>query len=279
MHVWQRSLVAGALALTVLAAATPAAADAADAGAPDLPPPGPSWLWSDGAIPFIYAPALTAIVFRALVEPPDEPRLFDPDEGGAVFDGDTVPEEAVAGYVVVGALATAFLPSDDSNYHHAKGFLSATMTTLGVTEVTKNLVGRHRPHFQDPSDLDQRRSFFSGHASMTFATSTYLGLYLHGHVFARLRGPDRAFAWWETAPLAALAAGTVAVAWTRLDDNRHHLSDVAVGAGVGSAAAVGFYAWNERRYRADKRGQREGLRGVRLAPTPAGTGLLVQGRF
>jgi membrane-associated phospholipid phosphatase len=210
---------------------------------------GWEYLLDGGAVPFVYATGITALSLRLLVEPPETPRFFSESEGGEAFSSDTISEAAVTGYLSLGALTVGLVPADDSRMFHLKGYAEAILTTLALTEISKATVGRHRPHFSpDETDPDQRRSFFSGHSSLWFATSTYLGLYLNAHVFSRWRDDDD-FAFWTFVPAAALLGGSIYVASTRVDDNRHHLSDVLVGAGVGTATSLIFYWYQESRYR------------------------------
>ncbi len=103
-------------------------------------------------------------------------------------------------------------------------------------------------------------------------------MYLHGHLFSRWRAPGQAFAWWELVPDAALAAGSVWVAVTRVQDNQHNPSDVIAGAAVGTACSVAFYTWQEHRYRAKKR-ELAGGHQLALMPMLGGRGLSLSGRF
>jgi membrane-associated phospholipid phosphatase len=86
------------------------------------------------------------------------------------------------------------------------------LTQLTV-QTAKHVIHRPRP---DGSD---RMSLPSGHAAGTFATATVL---------------QRHFGWKVGAPAYAAAAY---VAGSRMSANKHHLSDVIMGAGFGIAAA------------------------------------------
>ena len=145
-----------------------------------------------------------------------------------------------------------------------------------LTEVAKNSVGRRRPFYDgETSNPDHRKSFFSGHSSLTLVSTTYAGLYLHEHLFAKWRDPQQSFAWWELPPLAALAAVSVYVPYTRVDDGRHHVSDVLVGAGVGSATAIGFYLYQDSRFRSARDKREAGT----LTVTPTDNGVVVGGTW
>jgi len=265
--------------VAVLITAVAAADRSAVAGVPEPEPPSPGWeyLYDGGALPFVWGAAAVALIAHFAITPPKTPRLFSNEPGGKPFNGDTVPFYAVVGYAGAGAIGVALVPSGARMYH-LKGYAEASLTTVALTELAKETIGRHRPHYSDPNDPEQRRSFWSGHASTTFATSTYLGLYLHGHLFNHWRAPGQSLAWWELVPDAALAAGSVWVGWTRLHDNQHNPSDVITGAAVGTACSVAFYAWQEHLYRGAKRELERGHQ-LALMPMFGGRGLGLSGSF
>ena len=245
------------VALALIAATFATAAAPRDARADETP--GWGYLADGGAIPFLYGSAAVALGLRTFASPPDEPLWFDAGEGGAELKEETVPDLAMISFSAGSTFALTLMHTE-SRWYHVKGMAESIVTTAALTEIAKNAFGRHRPHY-DPvtaGDKKARKSFFSGHSSLTLATTTYAGLYLHKHVFARWRGEGKAFAWWEPIPLGALAAVSVWVPYTRVDDNMHHVSDVLVGAGVGMASSIAFYWWQERRFRrARATGERE----------------------
>lgn len=105
--------------------------------------------------------------------------------------------------------------------------------TLAVTQVTKKIARRPRPyaHREDaPPGTDigaeeARVSFFSGHASSTFCLAVATGTL----AFAR----HEKNAGWVLGSGLAIAATT---GYLRMAGDRHYLTDVVVGAVVGSAA-------------------------------------------
>jgi membrane-associated phospholipid phosphatase len=103
--------------------------------------------------------------------------------------------------------------------------LGASLLTAGaITTLSKLVFGRPRP--SESLDVDGyvpfsgRDAMPSGHTSMAFALATSLSDDI-----------DRA---WARVGLYTLATG---VAWSRVNDNRHWLSDVAAGAVVGVTSA------------------------------------------
>ncbi len=206
----------------------------------------PSWryLYDDGAIPTIYLPIAIGVV-AAMIDPPQAPRGFSAAEGGESQRADTVPTWTLGVFTGAALTAIAVIPSP-GNWQHAKGFAAAAATTYALTSVAKIVFGRHRPYY-DPSNTaaDARKSFFSGHASSSFAAATYLSLFLGHHVFAPLRARHRGWLVVEILSYAVLGGGAAAVGYSRIADHRHHLSDVLTGAAVGIAVSTGSFLWHE----------------------------------
>jgi membrane-associated phospholipid phosphatase len=93
-----------------------------------------------------------------------------------------------------------------------RDLVRAQVLTQGVTHLMKRVVRRTRP------DESNKKSFPSGHTSGAFATAT---------VFQRHYG-------WKAGLPAFSLAGYIAA--SRVNENRHFLSDVIFGAAVGLAA-------------------------------------------
>lgn len=129
-----------------------------------------------------------------------------------------------------------------------------SVVLAGVTTgALKELTGRIRPaETSDPyvfRPFSNHDAFPSGHATMAFALATSLSEEIH-------RG-------WVSGLLYAGATGT---AWSRLNDKRHWLSDVAAGAAVGITAAKviegrwRIFGLGPPRFLADPGGGRGGAR-------------------
>jgi membrane-associated phospholipid phosphatase len=100
-----------------------------------------------------------------------------------------------------------------------------SLVTAGVTAAAiKKATGRLRPaESTDPflfKPFSSHDAFPSGHATMAFALATSLSEEIRNR--------------WASAALYAFATGT---AWSRMNDERHWLSDVLAGAAVGFTAA------------------------------------------
>lgn len=204
------------------------------------------YLIDGGAIPFVYVSVAIALLGK-LASPPDPPLLFSNDEGREGPRGNRIPPYMVGIYS--GALElTLILVPRDARWYHVKGWAEAYATTAALTQIAKITFGRHRPYY-DPAvstDAEGRVSFFSEHSSLMFAGSLYFSLYLHQHLFAPWR--DGAFAWWEAPVYAGFAGLSTYVAYTRVEDHQHHVSDVITGAAVGSTLAAGFYVYQQSRF-------------------------------
>ena len=189
------------------------------------------------------------------------------------------------------------------------GFGETLSVTLMATEALKFSFGRLRPDFQDrvrryycnrpdhagvdcagftegplsddPTKIetiwaDGRRSFPSGHASTSFALATYAALVTGGHfVWGRDATPGTR-AW--GIPVQALVFGIASfVAWSRVDDGRHNVSDVLSGAALGAAIANLSY-WRRFDTQGRSRNSDFGTSSVSLTGGPgvSGIGLMLQ---
>jgi membrane-associated phospholipid phosphatase len=110
--------------------------------------------------------------------------------------------------------------------------------TLVATDLTKNLVTRPRPFtyytgapLEARMEYDARKSFFSGHTSMTAANTFYAA-----KVFADMY-PDSKWKPWVWTAAAVLPALT---AQQRMAAGKHYFTDVLVGYGVGALIGWGL---------------------------------------
>ena len=137
--------------------------------------------------------------------------------------------------------------------HHYLVTMGLTLLiTLFVTVCLKFGVGRYRPDYfsRDTNNAHLMReghlSFPSGHSSQAFSALVLLALWLAG----QLKLFHRAFAWKVFAVFAPISLA-LWIGASRLIDYRHHFSDVAFGAGLGSGVAVviylTFYHWGGKK--------------------------------
>jgi membrane-associated phospholipid phosphatase len=130
----------------------------------------------------------------------------------------------VYGTVTLGLLGTGVL-SGNHEITRAGGRLAATLVVAGAAaNAAKLTLGRYRPHEHYDSDsyvlFSGKEAMPSGHTAMAFALATALA--------DDIQRP------WASVGLYTIATG---VAWSRMNDDRHWLSDVAAGAALGIASA------------------------------------------
>jgi membrane-associated phospholipid phosphatase len=115
------------------------------------------------------------------------------------------------------------------------------------------MIGRKRPSYdnypESEKDNSGRKSFISGHSSLSFVIATYSSLFVYEHTGDNTRTFDIALK--STAITASFCAAGF-TAWSRVDDNRHHVSDVIAGSAAGIFSGVagyihqnGWLAWNQ----------------------------------
>lgn len=162
----------------------------------------------------------------------------------------------VYGTVSVGLLA-AGLATGRPQVTRAGGRLAVSLALAGLTVQTgKFALGRPRPEQSLDADgyspFSGQVSLPSGHSAMAFAMATSLADEIHRP--------------WATVGLYGMAS---AVAWSRVNDNRHWLSDVAAGALVGITSAK----------LASGRWRIFGIKAPSIIAGPTGAGLGWSGQF
>jgi len=155
------------------------------------------------------------------------------------IDKDIIPRTLFFSRLAITTGLNLFTNVEITPKEYQKIFLmqKSILYTYTATEIVKNLVRRVRP---DGSDT---QSFFSGHTSTTFAAATFL----HLELFDLYNDWDLA----KENPVfnTVLRASTFSVlygwagyvGYSRLRDNKHYLSDVVVGAAVGSLISYFLY--------------------------------------
>ena len=104
--------------------------------------------------------------------------------------------------------------------------------TNGLTQLSKNIVKRSRPYTYNPAvpllqkqERDARRSFFSGHTSVT-ASSCFFA--------ARIWADYHPDSHWKPVVWTVAATIPAITGFLRMQAGRHFLTDVAVGYAVGA---------------------------------------------
>ncbi len=142
----------------------------------------------------------------------------------------------------------------------------AVTTALALNQAVKLAVGRQRPfvrygNYEEADrrpESDDNLSFFSGHATLAFSMAAAAG------TVSSLRGYRSAPWVWAIGMTLASAVG-----YTRIAADQHYLTDVLVGAAVGTAIGVGMPLWlHGREDRPAAAGERSA--GVKVTPLPLG---------
>ena len=130
----------------------------------------------------------------------------------------------VYGSVTAGVMA-AGLVTGNADLTRAGGRLAATLALAGATSsLSKLVLGRPRPSHSSDADgylpFSGQEAMPSGHTAIAFALATSLA--------DDIDNP------WASAGLYTLATG---VGWSRINDDRHWVTDVAAGAALGIVSA------------------------------------------
>lgn len=130
-------------------------------------------------------------------------------------------------------------PEDASRkeYQHLFLMYKSINYTATITEISKRLIYRQRP---DGSDS---KSFFSGHTSSTFAAATFLyretdDLLDNWHL---TKNDDDLRTALKVASFSLYYGWAGYVAYSRMADKKHYLTDVLLGAAVGTVISNLFY--------------------------------------
>jgi membrane-associated phospholipid phosphatase len=190
----------------------------------EMPPPpaSPAIQWWHGAILVGGVSALMML---------DSPvRQFSQGERGSVSDGFSsvirrMGQPEVYGTVTLGLIGAGLITGDTRITRAGAHAAASLALTAGTVYVGKSLMGRSRPDEigHDGDDffpLTGRESMPSGHTALAFTLATSLA--------------DDINRPWATLGLYSMAG---AVGLSRINDNRHWLSDVATGAVLGIASA------------------------------------------
>ena len=106
-------------------------------------------------------------------------------------------------------------------------FYKSLLYTYTFTEVVKTVIKRRRPNQGD------YRSFFSGHSSTTFAAMHFLNKEFQGLIDQADISNSSTRIFVKAATFTLLYGWAGVVAYSRVNDNQHYLSDVLIGGAVG----------------------------------------------
>ena len=161
---------------------------------------------------------------------------------GSRINPATIQTAIFVGQLSLAALLDVATDGDITSRDYERPFVFAKtmLYTYGITEVSKNLIYRVRP---DGSDS---RAFFSGHTSGSFAASAFvyreLDDWIDGWGIARRSDFTRAVL--KTTAFVTTYGWATYVGYSRIHDRKHYLSDVIIGAAVGTAIGNIVYDWH-----------------------------------
>jgi membrane-associated phospholipid phosphatase len=154
-----------------------------------------------------------------------EHRTETKDDIARVFRHMGQPE--VYATVGLGTILAGLIASDDG-VTRAGGRITGSLVTAGLSNsIIKYVVGRTRPNHSTEPDPDEFEpfsgnvSFPSGHTAMAFALAASVSNEVH----------------FLPAQIGLYSAATL-TGWSRINDNKHWLSDVVGGAAVGITSAM-----------------------------------------
>lgn len=180
--------------------------------------------------PSVWAPLAGAAVFavddlddRTVNHLSDHTPLFG-DQDSAKDASDDLKSALMISAGVSAFMAPA--PAGDNYLVHSAEHLAVAMAGVGVagglTDVIKDASDRQRPNGEND------KSFPSGHASQSFAAATLASANVH-----RAWGDSHAARWAD----AGLYTAASLTAYARVEAEKHHPSDVLVGASLGNFVA------------------------------------------
>jgi membrane-associated phospholipid phosphatase len=158
-----------------------------------------------------------------------------------------VSDVVVSGTMLGSVGAGAYAGLQQGDWRQLGSTAGVLLFTAGVTKLTKRQADRRRPYTWDPSHaaagapdycagtapvkLDDCKSFYSGHTALTAASS--FSAVRSMHLSGRLESSQDLTVAYTSAALLTVIAGSLRVA-----AGKHYVSDVAVGALVGSILGV-----------------------------------------
>jgi membrane-associated phospholipid phosphatase len=195
--------------------------------------------------PIFVALFISLVSGECMAEPPGGVDAFSPL---ALKATPALVSDVVLGGTMLGSAgAGAFAGLNQGDWRQLGSTAGVLLVTAGVTELTKRQTLRRRPYTWDPSHAaagapdycagtapvkrDDCRSFYSGHTALTAASS--FSVVRSMHLSGRLESSQERTVAYTSAALLTVISGSLRVA-----AGKHYVSDVAVGALVGTTLGV-----------------------------------------
>lgn len=169
----------------------------------------------------------------------DRQHIFHPDRFVLKYSNHTTKVLSDITLYTCLALPVVAALTADSDEDKRTGlimFAESNLITQGLTFITKALVKRPRPSAYQGIGIENgyltkraSRSFFSGHTSFAFSAAVMAGL-----IFENNKSNKK----WDSAFWASALATASATGIFRITSGNHFLTDVLVGAAVGTLTSV-----------------------------------------
>ena len=170
----------------------------------------------------LAAVALTSLADESLRDQLQAHRSTGKDDVAGVFRRMGQPE--VYGVVGLGTIAVGIIGGNPRVRRAGERISAGLLTAAFVSSVLKGVVGRQRPTASNDAysfkPFSSQDSWPSGHTTVAFALAASVADELH-----------------STPVTVALYSSAALTGWSRMNDNKHWLSDVVMGALVGVTSA------------------------------------------
>lgn len=180
--------------------------------------------------------------------------------GGRYYSGksnflDNGLGSGVTGFICGAALTVTNLgwPAEDGEKEGLQDlflYSAGLLTNKGINDIFKGLVARPRPYYAMEQEINgntrqpfrsyDMTSFYSGHTSSAFFSTTYLNLRIRS-TLRREMSPEDYRNWRWFSPVLLYGWSSL-VGWSRIHAYKHHFSDVLIGALAGYLFAELFYS-------------------------------------
>ena len=184
-------------------------------------------------------------IWQAIEEPYFDKALIDSPYTDRINKGTDILSNSLLVSLPILTFSTIGFAKNENGYlnyltyKNIKGISEAFTANLLITTLSKNIFSRKRPYYEnDKSNHESRKSFISGHTSISFNAVTYFNLYIWQHIGTN----DNPFNISSKIVLSLTTYSAASyVAYERVRDNQHFLSDVIAGGIIGSGISIFFY--------------------------------------
>jgi len=184
-----------------------------------------------------------AIYLISKIEPPSEQEILSLSRVNvnsidrfATYNWSPTLSDISDVLLITQMLSPAMLLTSDKIRNDSETFLTMNLELYllyyGTVHITKSLTGRYRPFMynekvsiREKVNPDSKLSFFSGHASLSFASAVFLS-----SIYSKYY-PDSK---WKAAVWGTTLFSAAFISYLRVASGMHYLTDVITGAAFGS---------------------------------------------